>query len=69
VPHEGDGAGQRRKSALRADLLEQQAQTTVGQKQGQQQTNTAEAARPWTAQDRADLRQQIRQQNRSNSHP
>jgi uncharacterized protein (DUF1501 family) len=63
VAHESDAAAQRRKAALRAALLEQQAQ------ERQNQAATADVARPWTAQDRAELRQQIRQQNRSNSRP
>ena len=66
VAHESGAAAQRRKAALRAALLEQQAQQA---RDGQKQGGYAEAARPWTQQDRAELRQQIRQQNRGNSHP
>lgn len=61
-----DLAGQRRRAALRAALLAQQAQQV---QDGQKQGGSAEAARHWTPQDRAELRQQIRQQSRSNSRP
>lgn len=61
-----DLAGQRRRAALRAALLAQQAQQV---RDGQKQGGSAEAERHWTPQDRAELRQQIRQQSRSNSRP
>jgi hypothetical protein len=69
VAHESDAAAQRRKAALRAALLAQQEQQAQQSQDRQNQAATADAARPWTAQDRAELRQQIRQQNRSNSRP